>query len=89
MFDIMALIECPECNKQVSETAKTCPHCGYKLNADKIKRRNKTILWVILICILVAAAIGIPAYIANEKEKSHKAAAEYLERLEESLIDID
>lgn len=27
----MALIECPECNNQVSETAKTCPHCGYDI----------------------------------------------------------
>lgn len=27
----MALITCPECNKQISETAKSCPHCGYLL----------------------------------------------------------
>ena len=24
----MALISCPECTKQVSNTAATCPHCG-------------------------------------------------------------
>lgn len=27
----MALINCPECNKQVSDSAKMCPHCGYNL----------------------------------------------------------
>ena len=27
----MALIKCPECGKEVSDTAKTCVHCGYKL----------------------------------------------------------
>lgn len=27
----MALIKCPECNKEVSDTAETCPHCGYRL----------------------------------------------------------
>ena len=27
----MALINCPECNKEVSDKAEMCPHCGYKL----------------------------------------------------------
>lgn len=27
----MALITCPECGQQVSDTAKACPHCGYVL----------------------------------------------------------
>ena len=29
--NIMALINCPECNKEVSDKAEICPHCGYKL----------------------------------------------------------
>ena len=31
----MALIICPECNKEVSEKAKICPHCGYPIAADQ------------------------------------------------------
>ena len=27
----MALINCPECNKQVSEHAQTCPNCGFQI----------------------------------------------------------
>lgn len=27
----MALISCPECNKEISDKAEMCPHCGYKL----------------------------------------------------------
>ena len=27
----MALINCPECNHQVSDTANTCPNCGFNL----------------------------------------------------------
>lgn len=27
----MALITCPECGQQVSDTAKSCPHCGFVL----------------------------------------------------------
>lgn len=31
----MALIKCPECGKDVSDTAKMCPHCGYKIKISK------------------------------------------------------
>lgn len=27
----MSLINCPECNKEISDTAKICPNCGKKL----------------------------------------------------------
>lgn len=29
----MALISCPECNKQVSDAAYSCPQCGYALKS--------------------------------------------------------
>ncbi len=28
----MALITCPECGKQISESTPSCPHCGYILS---------------------------------------------------------
>ena len=31
----MALIRCPECNKEVSDSASSCPHCGYPLKESK------------------------------------------------------
>lgn len=27
----MALITCPECNKEISDKVKSCPHCGYPI----------------------------------------------------------
>lgn len=33
----MALIKCPECGKEISDTATTCPHCGTKTNYQKKK----------------------------------------------------
>lgn len=30
----MALINCPECNKQVSNRAKICPNCGCPINTN-------------------------------------------------------
>lgn len=31
----MALINCPDCNKQVSNNAPTCPGCGARIATDK------------------------------------------------------
>jgi len=28
----MALIYCPECNKEISDKAKSCPRCGYPIS---------------------------------------------------------
>lgn len=30
----MALTKCPECGKEVSTLASTCPHCGYPLKGN-------------------------------------------------------
>lgn len=39
----MALVKCPECGKEVSDTANACPNCGYgvKVYFDKIKQRRQ------------------------------------------------
>jgi hypothetical protein len=31
----MSLIECPECKKQISDKAVSCPNCGYPLNKQQ------------------------------------------------------
>jgi len=40
----MALINCPECGKQVSTAANTCPHCGYPVaeNLPEIQAKAAT-----------------------------------------------
>lgn len=35
------LINCPECELQVSDKAVSCPHCGYPLKPEKISKRKK------------------------------------------------
>ena len=63
----MALINCPECNKEISSTCEKCIHCGYTLNKSvnsnqytthnsaelKNNTRWKTILGVIIGIIAV------------------------------------
>lgn len=37
----MALINCPECDREISDKAKQCPHCGFPL--EKTKTNNTTV----------------------------------------------
>ena len=40
----MALIKCPECSKDVSDKAQSCPNCGYELKkSDNIKTESNKI----------------------------------------------
>jgi hypothetical protein len=40
----MALIECPECGGSASDSASSCPHCGYsQANED-----TGLVIWVVL-----------------------------------------
>jgi uncharacterized membrane protein YvbJ len=37
----MALINCPECGRSVSEQALTCPNCGHPIKARGLLRRGQ------------------------------------------------
>lgn len=51
------LINCPECNKEISDSVKKCIHCGVKINRPKGKKSLKVILIALAICIAIATAI--------------------------------
>ena len=37
----MSLIKCKECDKEISDKAENCPHCGYPININcRIKEIN-------------------------------------------------
>jgi predicted amidophosphoribosyltransferase len=48
-WNIMLLTQCPECKKDVSSQATTCPHCGFPLtaNQDKTKQKPESALWIL------------------------------------------
>lgn len=35
----MALINCPECGKQISDNAKACPECGFQIQKDLMTKK--------------------------------------------------
>ena len=55
----MALRKCPECGNDMSDTLKTCPHCGYRIKKERqpFSRKNK-ILVIIIAAVLVLGTIG-------------------------------
>ena len=79
----MALIQCPECKKQISDTAESCPQCGYKFTpgqAEEIKAKslkNNTIqnIFLLLVGIISIFIIGYCS-MDSPKEKIVKSDRE-------------
>ena len=67
----MALITCPECKKKMSESADSCPHCGYKLTpekADQIKKAENEkhmVGGIASLIVLVSVIILLVVYKLN------------------------
>ncbi|WP_213664288.1 zinc ribbon domain-containing protein [Stutzerimonas stutzeri] len=57
----MALIECPECKKQISDQAKVCPGCG-----AKAPREPKSYAWLWTILILFAGFVWYSVVSGND-----------------------
>jgi len=55
----MALIQCPECKKEISGSAPSCPSCGYVLNPTPVEVvvRKKGIGCLGLFFLLILAFI--------------------------------
>ena len=67
----MAIIQCPECGKNVSDAATVCPNCGFpihKENADK-PRRNKILLIIVVVIVLVAIAGAVVFFLTQTASK--------------------
>lgn len=54
----MALIQCPECGRDVSERAVTCPNCGARVGNGHSRKANKILVTV----LLISAAICMVAF---------------------------
>ena len=82
----MALITCPECNRQVSDTAKTCPCCGYKMNTEIVKRRKKTVIITMSLSLFIVLLVGVPIYSYYHSKAVDEAYEKYVDRkIQESL----
>lgn len=81
----MALIKCPECGKEISDTAKSCPECGYT-NFQTPKRKNNikasVIKWMFIIIIVICLLLFIKNVISsNQKQNDINSANKYIDNL--------
>lgn len=79
----MALIQCPECGRQVSDKAHSCPGCGtdlqsYDSNTKKNKPNLKVSKWGFLVAglvlgLVVGTVIGLTLPIGEKREAAVKS----------------
>lgn len=83
----MALINCPECGKEISDTCESCIHCGYKLSNDsdpKVKQSGKKKISIIAILLIVIAIIGViitSILIVNSVQEKNRIEQEKQEQI--------
>ena len=56
----MALINCAECLKEISDQAKFCPHCGYPL-----KKKGKGLAVASLVLGIIGCVYSLPTFAAT------------------------
>lgn len=77
----MALIQCAECHKEISDKAKRCPHCGcpqHKPNSRKFVK------WLLSICAVIAV-VGFIVYYQHERTQIDKAIKSHNEYLQQTV----
>lgn len=79
----MALISCPECGKEISDSSAQCIHCGYSIKSiipdkDRTRQNKKAIFGTIAVTAVILGvaifffikSIIIPGYAYNAAEKA-------------------
>jgi len=88
----MALINCPECQKEISDTTNTCVHCGYiliknKTLIEKLKERKKILFSIS--AVVIVAIIGITLFASGiiGVSSSERIALRDIKTLQKTLLD--
>jgi hypothetical protein len=80
------MINCPECNKDVSNLAATCPNCGVTIRHNIVfETKSKKKIIVPIIIAVAIAFVGVGAFVghqilSNNPEKERIAAEEQAEQ---------
>ena len=83
----MALINCPECGKEISDTSTTCINCGFKFK--KTSRKRPIILIAIFIALLIVGIISWAVFfnkptigMTKDEKEAYSACEAILERID-------
>lgn len=66
----MALVVCPDCQKQISDTASACVNCGRPMREPKTSYTEKmskiqydlTFVWIVVLALILLGAGGVWLY---------------------------
>lgn len=73
----MALVNCPECQHEISDTLSNCPHCGYQLKPAS-KGKKALLPLIIVLVVIVCVVVGFLVYTNVIKPNQVMDQAEYL-----------
>lgn len=91
----MALIKCPDCQKDVSDKADKCPYCGYPINSLGLNTSSpvsvvpstnyksvlspKKIAIIVVAVLVIGLAVIVGIIVPKQKETSYKQALTLLD----------
>ena len=98
----MALVNCPECSKEISDKVKTCPHCGYPMveeNNDtqkveissvniKMDSSKKKKVVKTMISVIVAFLVVMGGALLYNNQKQNKIISEYKSNINVAMNDM-
>ncbi len=66
----MALIVCPDCQKQISDTASACVNCGRQMREPHTRYTEKmskiqydlTFVWIVVLALILLGGGGVWLY---------------------------
>lgn len=90
----MALINCPQCGKQVSDKARKCPHCGLDMTVSYAPSKEETVIqegspkkprkvWPVVAIVVGCIAIVATAlwlFVFHDTQKANKAPTHEMPR---------
>lgn len=83
----MALVQCPDCQKEVSDSAKSCPNCGRPMGAQAypsaVPQPPKKSRWLRNILIAFGLLVAL-SMLGNALKSSEEKAAEAQKRAEQA-----
>lgn len=83
----MALINCPECGKEVSDKAENCIHCGYVLKKKKDNKKNKPIVTLIMgLIIIILTVLFLFSILSKNDAVDSEQIVENTETTEEVIL---
>ena len=85
----MALIKCKECGNQISDSAKSCPHCGATVKSTTVKSKSGCLtkfFKIVIYIILALLAFSLIGYLFGPTDTKPKDNQRSMQKKKENPI---